>query len=49
MAEKGNPKFFILELDLDDFRLKSTIKHLAVKVINYHMNSLRNMSGLSVA
>lgn len=49
MAEKGNPKFFILELDLDDFKLKSTIKHLAVKVINYQMNSLRNMGGLSVA
>lgn len=49
LAEKGNPKFFILELDLDDFKLKSTIKHLAVNVINYQMNSLRNMGGLSVA
>lgn len=41
--KKDYPKSHGLELDLDDFRLETTTKHLAVTVINYKINSLRNV------
>lgn len=49
MAEKATQNPGVLEWDLDDFRLETTIKHLAVAVINYQISSPRNMSVLSVA
>lgn len=44
MAEKGYPKSHVLELNLAYFRLETTIKHLAVTVINYQINTPRNIA-----
>lgn len=43
MAEKGYSKSHDLELDLDDFSLETTTKHLEVTVINYQINSPWNV------
>lgn len=43
LAEKGYSKSHDLELDLDDFSLETTTKHLKEIVINYQINSPRNI------